>query len=78
MSLKVNLSVEISESLHKALEEMSKESGKTIETLVEEAITDLADLFDEYTDIDLEAYLTEEVKGGNNETIRVFPEDDGC
>jgi len=77
MSPKINLSIEISQSLHKALEEMSKESGKTIDTLVEEAITDLADLFEEYTDIDLEAYLTEEIKE-DDEVTRVFPEDDGC
>lgn len=77
MTPKITLSVEIQENLHKALEEMSKESGKSIEILVEEAIADLADLFEEYTDIDLEAYLTEEVKG-ENEVIRVFPEDDGC
>ena len=77
MTPKITLSVEIQENLHKALEEMSKESGKSIEILVEEAIADLADLFEEYTDIDLEAYLTEEIKE-ENEVIRVFPEDDGC
>lgn len=77
MTPKINLSVEIQENLYKALEEMSKESGKSIEILVEEAIADLADLFEEYTDIDLEAYLTEEVKE-DNEITRVFPEDDGC
>jgi len=77
MTPKITLSVEIQENLYKALEEMSKESGKSIEILVEEAIADLADLFEEYTDIDLEAYLTEEVKE-DNEITRVFPEDDGC
>jgi predicted transcriptional regulator len=77
MTPKINLSVEIQENLYKALEEMSKESGKSIEILVEEAIADLADLFEEYTDIDLEAYLTEEIKE-DNEITRVFPEDDGC
>lgn len=77
MTPKINLSVEIQENLYKALKEMSKESGKSIEILVEEAIADLADLFEEYTDIDLEAYLTEEIKE-DNEITRVFPEDDGC
>lgn len=77
MTPKITLSVEIQENLYKALEEMSKESGKSIEILVEEAITDLADLFEEYTDIDLEAYLTEEIKE-DNEITRAFPEDDGC
>jgi len=77
MTPKITLSVEIQENLYKALEEMSKESGKSIEILVEEAIADLADLFEEYTDIDLEAYLTEEIKE-DNEITRVFPEDDGC
>lgn len=77
MTPKINLSVEISDNLHKALEEMSKESGKTIDVLIEEAIADLADLFEEYTDIDLEAYLTEEIKE-DDEVTRVFPEDDGC
>ena len=41
MTPKITLSVEIQENLYKALEEMSKESGKSIEVLVEEAMSTL-------------------------------------
>ena len=76
--MKTPLSLDIRKDFVEALDKLVVQTGKSREALVEDALFDMFEIFQEFTaiDLDLDEHLTEEAK---NETMRrIFPEDDAC
>jgi predicted transcriptional regulator len=76
--MKIALSLNIRKEYVEALDKLVAQTGKSREALVEDALFDMFEIFQEFTaiDLDLDEHLTEEAK---NETMRrIVPEDDAC
>jgi hypothetical protein len=78
----IKVSFTIGLDLLKSLEELSEDTGKSLEQLAVEALTDYVELYEdtgaESLSDHLEPYETAEEIDEDGQIIRVFPEDDGC
>lgn len=78
----IKVSLNISLDLLKGLEQLSEETGKSLEELAIEALSDYVELYEdtgaESLSDHLEPYETNEEIDENGQIIRIFPEDDGC
>ena len=76
--MKAPLSLTIRKDFLEALDKLVVQTGKSRDALVEDALFDMFEIFQEFTsiDLDLDEHLAEEAKA---ETLkRIFPEDDAC